>query len=425
MIASLLLLAGAIAGPAEDGDNAQLRLQVLRLVRQLDNDTLAERQAAEQALIELGPPALDVLPPSNRAMSAEVTVRLERVRQAWEKAVAQAAAEPSRVTLQGAMKLSAAFEAIQQQTGNKIVDFRERFGQAQADPVVETGFQDVTFWEALDRLLDQAGMTVYNFVGEKGAIAVIAAEDSDRDRADRASYAGLFRFEGVRVQATRDLRNAEDGQLRVMLDVTWEPRLAPIVLRIPVATVVAVSGSGDPIPVDGTQGVLEVPVEDTIANAELVVPLVAPDRSVARIASLRGELGALVTGRVESFEFDKLMEARDVQQSVAGVRVTLDQVRKNLELYEVRMRVKFERAGIALESHRNWVYDNEAYMLDPEGERIENAGSQATRQGSDEVGVAYLFDREAGLEGCKFIYKTPSLLINVPVQYELKDIPLP
>jgi hypothetical protein len=103
----------------------------------------------------------------------------------------------------------------------------------------------------------------------------------------------------------------------------------------------------------------------------------------------------------------------------------LEQVRKNLDLFEVRVRVRFDRADIALESHRNWVYNNEAFLLDPEGARVEHDGMQATLQREDEVGVAYLFDRQEGLEGCQFVYRSPVVIVALPVVYQLTEIPLP
>jgi hypothetical protein len=148
-------------------------------------------------------------------------------------------------------------------------------------------------------------------------------------------------------------------------------------------------------------------------------------RESKRISSIKGRFTALVPGRVESFEFTDLATARDAEQERAGVVVTFERIRKNVDLYEVRMALRYEDAANALESHRNWVYRNEAFLIDQGGRRLENVGLQATRQGANEVGVAYLFDLPDGPEGCKFVYKTPALVLQLPVEYELKDIELP
>ena len=61
MLALLLILSGMTAVQAELPDAARVR----RLVVQLDADQLARREAAERALIALGPDILEMLPPSS------------------------------------------------------------------------------------------------------------------------------------------------------------------------------------------------------------------------------------------------------------------------------------------------------------------------------------------------------------------------
>ena len=145
MWACLLLIGAMLPGQAAADAGDELRLQVRRLVRQLDDAQRATREAAERSLIELGPPALDLLPAPGRDTSAEVKVRLERIRKALEAAVAEAAAQPSRVTLHGELALSAALAELQQQTGNRIVDFRQRFGQQPGDPKLSLDFEKIAF----------------------------------------------------------------------------------------------------------------------------------------------------------------------------------------------------------------------------------------------------------------------------------------
>jgi hypothetical protein len=425
MMAAILLALCVVSADVKVGGDDALSLQVRRLVRQLDDNRLAERDAAEKALIGLGPAALELLPAPTRNTSAEVQVRLDRVRKALEAAVAEAAAKPSLVTLHGEMPLSEALAAIGKQTGNRIVDFRGKFGQQRSDPKLTVNFDQTPFWIALDRVLDLAGLTAYPFSGEAGAITVVARDEQEASRAARGAYSGLFRFEGVRIQSTRDLRNPAQKTLRLSIEVAWEPRVSPIVLRIPLGQLDARDEQGGRLGIDSRLSNLEVPIESSIPAAEVHVPLELPERGVQKIASLKGSLLALVPGRTETFEFADLAAAKSVEQSRAGVTVVLDQVRKNVDVYEIRVRVRFDRPGIALESHRGWIYNNPAYLVNASGERIEHDGYQAFRQAADEVGVAYLFGLAKGLEGCKFVYQTPALLINMPVEYELKDIPLP
>src|SRR6185436_8034390 len=115
--------------------------------------------------------------------------------------------------------------------------------------------------------------------------------------------------------------------------------------------------------------------ETGMSAVELGIPLDLPARGVNKISSLKGTLTALVPGRLESFEFTDLEMARDAEQTRAGVAVILERVRKNGDLYEVRVRVRYEEASNALESHRGWVYANPAYVLNKKGERLESLGA--------------------------------------------------
>ncbi len=426
IVTSCLLLIGClVAGQADVSAADELGLQVRRLVRQLDGDLLADREQAEQALIDLGPDALELLPTPSRNTSAEVKVRLERVRKAMESAQAEAAAQPSLVTLSGQMLLSEALAAMEKQTGNRLVDFRPRQRQQQTDPTVTTDFEETPFWTALDNLLDQAQLTVYNYSGEQGAVAFVARSEKESNRGSRAAYAGLFRFEGVKIEARRDLRNADNQALLLTMEVTWEPRISPVVIQIPLADIQISDEQGNRLAIDSRMSRFEVPVENAIPAAEIQIPLVLPNRSVREIASLSGAMTAVVPGRIETFEFKNLQDAKSVEQSRANVTVVLDQVRKNVDLYEISVRVRYADAENALDSHRGWIYNNQAHLLDGQGERIEDIGMQTFRQTQDEVGISYMFDCEQGLEGCKFVYKTPAMLVNLPVDYELTKIPLP
>jgi hypothetical protein len=108
------------------------------------------------------------------------------------------------------------------------------------------------------------------------------------------------------------------------------------------------------------------------------------------------------------------------------VTVIVENCRKNGDVYDVSMRVRFDRAANALESHRGWIYDNESYLLDAKGNRIDSAGLEATLLDVNAVGLSYKFDLDnASPAGCKFVYKTPAAIIRIPVAFELKGIALP
>jgi hypothetical protein len=110
---------------------------------------------------------------------------------------------------------------------------------------------------------------------------------------------------------------------------------------------------------------------------------------------------------------------------LGGVKITLDDVRKNGAVWELHMRFSLDDAKTSLESHRDWVLQNLSYLVDKDGRHIENAGFESTRQTDNEVGAAYFFDTANDLDGLTWVYETPASIVDLPVTYELKDIDLP
>ncbi len=429
MLNTLLLLGGVLLGQTEPAAAAPhasvttahdaLAKQVKHLVRQLDDETLAKRREAERALESLGADILSLLPKTTARTSAEVKVRLDRVREKLEKRAAAKSATASLVTLQGKMSLTAALAALEKQTGNKVSQPRN------GDLKIEVDFNDTPYWEALDRILDQAGLSINAFGGQFQRLVLQARPDAAGDRFGSAQYVGLLRFEPIRIEATRSLRNPDVQGLRIALEISWEPRITPISLMQPIDKITAIDENGKQISFNSQRQTLEAgPASDTSA-VELELPLALPARSVLKIASLKGELTALLPGRITSFEFDDLESGRRSEQSHAGATVFFDSFRRNQALYEVRMRLRYDAAANALESHRGWVYSNEAYMLGPDGEKIENVGFEATYQDVNEVGFVYRFVLDEGAQGCRFIYKTPAAIIRTTAAFELHDIELP
>ena len=335
MFASVLLAAGLLLGQANAAHDDQLALEVRRLVDQLDAPRLAEREEAEQKLLDLGPEVLERLPLVTDRTPAEVTLRIERIRQKLRTALAKSVLEPSRVTLQGdALPLSEVLAAVQEQTGNEVVDDRGAAGgQAADEPTLKVAFDKTPFWQAIDRVLDQIGLCIDPY-GTGESLRLCTRCSDLLPLAGRTTYSGPFRFEPVRVDAARDLRSPNAHSLRLTLEVAWEPRLAPISLQLKMADVRAVDEKGNPLPVDGRQAEPEVPVHPDANAVQLIIPLSLPPRSSTTVGRLSGRFTALVPGKIQTFRFTDLEEAKNVEQRMAGVAVLLEQVRKNNAIWK-------------------------------------------------------------------------------------------
>ncbi|MEM9658821.1 MAG: hypothetical protein AAF961_10715, partial [Planctomycetota bacterium] len=137
LLAAMLGALVAIGLPKADAAQDELNEQVQALVRQLDANEASERDNAETRLIELAMPdaageeqLLAALPAANDQMPQEVQLRLERIRSRIQSRIAEASASASSLTLDLKQRpFDEALDEIESQTGNRLIDYRENFGQ--------------------------------------------------------------------------------------------------------------------------------------------------------------------------------------------------------------------------------------------------------------------------------------------------------
>jgi hypothetical protein len=354
-----------------------------------------------------------------------VKVRLVRVRRELQRVAAESATEASLVTLKSAgMPLWDILKAIERQSGNRIADARHHGGHPPPDPDLKVDFDHTPFWKAVDELLDRANLGVYAF-GPQRAVSIVSRDAAQGARRVRASYSGPFRIEPVRIVATRNLRESAEGALTLVVDVAWEPRLRLIGLKQRMADVTAVDEHGKPLPVEDPKAEVESLVQSDAIAVELDLPLALPPRAVGEIARFQGRLRAMVPGKIERFSFSDLLAARNVEKRIAGVTVTLEQVRKNNDLWEVHMRVRFDEAGSSLESFPGWILQNEAYLEAADEKPIPYVSQEMTQQSKNEIGLAYDFRLKQPPSNLRFVYKTPGVIVSKDFPYEFKNIRLP
>ena len=163
---AVLIVGSLLVGQEPAVPSGALTGQVARLIRQLDDDRPDNRQAAEAALIELGPDVLELLPATDAVASAEVRERLTRVRGRLQTERSRRSVEASLVSLDGDMTLAEALHAIQQQTGNALLGYED------LDQRVTIHWPQVPFWEALDQVLDEGHLTIDPFAGDRRGLMI-------------------------------------------------------------------------------------------------------------------------------------------------------------------------------------------------------------------------------------------------------------
>jgi len=241
----------------------------------------------------------------------------------------------------------------------------------------------------------------------------------------RVAYAGPLRLEIVGVTTQRVLRGHDAGRLELQLQISWEPRLEPIVISQSLAKPTATATSGAEIAPLNAQASLDAELHSEQTTVEWGLNLELPPRSEKSIATVRGQLELLAPGRKVTFRFSNLEAADNEQQRQGLAVVTLDTFRRNNQLWEALVRLSYDSASGGFESHRNWFYNNPCRLIDAQGGEIEIAAIDPRIRKENEVGFAYLFDIPDGPDGVKLEYETPAAIIRTTFDYEFRDVPLP
>ncbi|MEZ6138636.1 MAG: hypothetical protein R3C53_27445 [Pirellulaceae bacterium] len=407
----------ATAPPPNRGEvtNAEIR----RVLRELESDELATRDAAEKQLVEMGPNILPFLPTVTPRTSGEMKVRLQRIRQTLQQSEVQTFFEASTVTLAGAMDLGDALKSIEEQTGNAIELQNE---EATAGTGVEVDYTDAPFWTVISDLMSQANLRINAYGATEGQLVLSPGGGKSEQMPFEI---GPFHVEMVSVQTRRIFNSQIDGQLDLSFQVAWEPRLKPVFMQIPMASVSASLADDQQLAAVNAAAAPEIPLNLGGCATQVDLQLARPDRSVSKIDSLKGELVVAVPGERHQYVFKKFGNGARQNEKFGDVSVTLEGARKNGAVYEMRIMVEFGDAQGALESFRGWILSNEAYLLDANDKRLENVGLNTYSVRNNGVGIAYLFQINADPNDYKLIYESPAAISKQKISYELKDIELP
>ena len=407
------------AGPAHD---AALETKVLILVHKLDADTGKEREQAEKGLIELGPAVLDLLPSPDSQPNDNLKTGLQRIRAKLQKTQAAANVEASTVTLKGRLKISRVLAEIQKQTGNTIADL-PRVAATIPDPEITVHFDKIPFWTALDSALDEAQLSIYPY-GQPGALQIVPRGPNDLPRTGRAVLEGPLRIEPVSVLAKRELRSSSPPALQVSLEVAWEPRLQPIAVKQRMADLKVLDASGGNVAAEDPQAEKEAFPRQGSSAVEMDIALAMPAQRLKEISLLRGSLRAMMLGKIETFRFVDLLKGKQ-EKRIATATVALDEVRRNGDSWQIFVHLRFDDAGDALESHRNWVLQNDAYLEDAAGKRIQPDSLETTERTKNAIGLCYVFALSDWPKNPAFVYKAPGMIVTKDFPYELRGVKMP
>jgi hypothetical protein len=187
----------SVAARAADGPPAPAPSPAVRaLIEQLGDADFRKRDEAVRRLEAEGTAAVPALRKALGHPDPEVRRRARELVPAIETAAILA---PRRVTLKMSGKpLRAVFDELTRQTGYKI-----EFWTGNPNQVYSFDFAGLTFWEALDRVCQAAGLALQPNYGDD---RVLLQQQPQEEHIPFIRYAGAFRFVPVSLQETRTVQ---------------------------------------------------------------------------------------------------------------------------------------------------------------------------------------------------------------------------
>ncbi len=438
--AAVFLVSVLVCGPSpgQEPEMGEMELieRVAFLQRQLESPQIGEREEAEAELLRLGTRVLDHLEEVTDETPTDAAKRTVRVRTELETIAVASVTEASRVTLQGNITFAEAFAKIREQTGNDV-DLSEETPIVLADTKIELDLQDVEFWAALAEIMKQGELVVDPYAGQPGQLRLTVSKSAqamagnlpqpqlaDKPQPPPRNVAGIFDLLVTRVNSSRNLVNPARNFCNVSILIRWEPRVRPISIELPVASIKAIDEFDNSISVPNAEAVISGIVQPEIPELEFAIPIGLVDRQIEKIKSFEAQVDAVLPGRIETFRFKKIGQLEDGRkQQKAGAIVTFGGVQKNDELFGVTVRLAFEEEHNALESHQGWAFNNPCFLESSDGERFEPVAYETLRQDNEQIAIQYYFEKNP--QQLTLVYKTPAAIVEIPVKIVLKNIPLP
>ncbi len=290
LMAVLWLMTASLLGAPQDpgAPDKALEEKVAALLVQLDGETAEERDAAEKAILELGTEVLPLLPKANANTPAEMQVRLQRLTEKLQSLTIQTYMNAGTVTIQGSMTVREALERVEQQTGNSFV----MDGIPESE--IELDLEDVVFWEALDEILDAAGLDINTFGNREGSLRLQPKAQNAGLRFTRAAYAESFRLEATEVASTRSVLDPSQDSLRIRVQFAWEPRLKPVFVQFPMAKMIAVLADDTELPAANLEAANEYSPSGRTNQMEVEFLMKRPPRDIKSLKKLRGKFVAAI-----------------------------------------------------------------------------------------------------------------------------------
>lgn len=332
---------------------------------------------------------------------------------------------PHTFTLKKIVSLSEALTELEKQTGFKVEDRRN----GGADPKINLNLNKVTFWQAVDEIAKEADVRVSIYERD----GYVSIQDGPH-RAFPISYSGIFRVSVRRVSSIHDLDN-DSRMTNVQLEIAWEPGFKPFFLETKPSTIEAQDDKGRDLDVrDEESGRNQI--TDARLYAMLEVRLPSPPRGTARLGLLKGKCALIGPNKWLTFSFPTLEEMKKNKKATEvlkdGVSAKIDRMTLDNDLWTIDVAMEYPKGGPRFESFESWIVYNQMFLVNGDKRFECNGGYETGPSGEYTVSASYHFvdekskDVVRGKPGdWKVEYKAPGPMLEIPVAFEFKDVPLP
>jgi hypothetical protein len=236
------------------------------------------------------------------------------------------------------------------------------------------------------------------------------------------------------VVTAHDLDTGDD-RCTVFLEVAWEPGLLPLYLETRPQELRLLDDKRRPVPVS-TDGSSLAPVDGRISLiSEVQIPSLP--RSSPRIGLLEGRLNVIAPSKMLTFHFDALdrldkagPDAPERRQTQEGVVCRLGKIVLARDRWTVQVVLDYPPGNRPLESYQSWVVNNELVLEGRDGKHQLASSDYVLESSTPRRAVlSYHFrDRDRQVRGrpedWNLSYRTPASVVEWPVRFSFKDVPL-
>ncbi|EMI54556.1 hypothetical protein [Rhodopirellula sallentina] len=408
-------------------------------IAELDGPTAQTRREAEQKLLAAGPEAAEYVPVILDSLSLDARERLQRIEAQWRQMKTRVEIETTTVRMAEAQSLGEALEAISLASGVEF-DLASSGVPIDATQPIHPPAAPMGFWQAVDLVLDQTNLDINFYAGDRERLALVPRAEERMSRVDSAAYAGIYRIEPTMVTARRVLGAPSQNGLNLTMSISWQPNRTPIGLSIPISEVTGKLDNGVDLKPQTSGERIDIATSGEIAESQFYLPMRLParridfdgkenDKAVPRgdaseIKNLSGKITALLPGNRRQFTL--MLDEVTPSQTQDAMTVTIERLRDSDPLHEIRVGVELMFAGRSLESHRQWIFENDVWVRLADGTRKDHLGYEVYRQTKTGVGIGYLFDLGGEIPAdAELIYESPTSVRRNEVPFLVNGIPLP